>query len=191
MFFVFTLPARSTHRKLSLFASEKQYISVSFSFGSTCLLKISAWWVTNFQIIETVVGFPRDLAVVFVVVMTFSFSFFFCKLLLLLLLFFVLVVLVVLVDLDVFASAFTSLDDDVFLFPIVLNEEGFLRTHTKHTKGGRVLLLSGESGRVFVLKRKESFPRALLRVCMCDMPGQKRDIMKRKMSVFVCLSFSL
>jgi len=48
-----------------------------------------------------------------------------------------------------------------------------------------------ESGGVFVLKRKESFPRALLRVCMCDMPGQKRDIMKRKMSVFVCLSFSL
>jgi hypothetical protein len=83
------------------------------------LLKISAWWVTNFQIIETVVGFPRDLAVVFVVVMTFSFSFFFCELLVLLLLFFVLVVLVVLVDLDVFASAFTSLDDVVFLFPIV------------------------------------------------------------------------
>jgi len=79
----------------------------------------------------------------------------------------------------------------MFFFSPLCSEEGFLRAHTKHTKGGRVLLLSGESGRVFVLKRKESFPRALLRVCMCDMPGQKRDIMKKKMSVFVCLSFSL
>ena len=79
----------------------------------------------------------------------------------------------------------------LFFFSPLCSEEGFLRTHTKHTKGGSVLLLSGESGGVFVLKRKESFPRTLLRVCMCDMPGQKRDIMKRKMSVFVCLSFSL
>ena len=79
----------------------------------------------------------------------------------------------------------------MFFFSPLCSEEGFLRTHTKHTKGGRVLLLSGESGGVFVLKRKESFPRTLLRVCVCDMPGQKRDIMKRKMSVFVRLSFSL
>ena len=64
----------------------------------------------------------------------------------------------------------------MFFFSPLCSEEGFLRAHTKHTKGGRVLLLSGESGRVFVLKRKESFPpRTLLRVCMCDMPGQKRD----------------
>ena len=79
----------------------------------------------------------------------------------------------------------------MFFFSPLCYEEGFLHTHTKHTKGGSVLLLSGESGGVFVLKRKESFPRKLLRMYMYDMPGQKRDIMKRKMSVFVCLSFSL
>ena len=78
----------------------------------------------------------------------------------------------------------------MFFFSPLCYEEGFLHAHTKHTKGGSVLLLSGESGGVFVLKRKESFPRKLLRMCMYDMPGQKRDIMKRKMSVFVCLSFS-
>jgi hypothetical protein len=79
----------------------------------------------------------------------------------------------------------------MFFFSPLCYEEGFLHAHTKHTKGGSVLLLSGESGGVFVLKRKESFPRKLLRMCMYDMPGQKRDIVKRKMSVFVCLSFSL
>jgi Ca2+/Na+ antiporter len=143
------------------------------------MLKISAWWVTNFQIIETVVGFPRDLAVVFVVVMTFSFSFFFCKLLLLLLLlfFFVLVVLVVLV---VFASAFTTLDDDVFLFPIVKEKSRvFAHAHKAHKRWlyfFRAERESGESVFLVVLKRKESFPRKLLRMYIYDMRGQKKDI---------------
>ena len=64
----------------------------------------------------------------------------------------------------------------MFFFSPLCYEEGFLHAHTKHTKGGSVLLLSGESGGVFVLKRKESFPRKLLRMYIYDMRGQKKDI---------------
>ena len=44
---------------------------------------------------------------------------------------------------------------------------------------------------VYLFLNAKKVSRVRYYVCVCDMPGQKRDIMKRKMSVFVCLSFSL
>ncbi len=69
-----------------------------------------------------------------------------------------------------------------------------MHTHTKHTKGGCTSFERKEKvGKVYfvLFLNAKRFPRKLLRMYIYDMPGQKRDIMKRKMSVFVCLSFSL